>query len=102
MCKLARVRHCRGHGVFLLAFSGEAWGRSGSSCGTLSVIQGENGSATPTTHPTESENMQKLRYRDPHTKRVNRFTDLDAISTIATFRKYQPSPRRFLPDSQDP
>jgi len=90
MCKLARVRHCRGHGAVWLRCRGEPWVRSGSSYGRLSVTQGENGSATPTTHPTVSENMRKLRYQDPYTKSVNRFTDLDAISTIATFGKTQP------------
>jgi len=90
MCKLARVRHCRCHGAVWLGCQGEPWVRSGSSCGRLSVTQGENGSVTPTRHPTVSEIMRKLRYRDPHTKSVNRFTDLDAIPTIATFSKNQP------------
>jgi len=88
--KLARVSHCRGHGFVWQGYRGEPWVRSGSSCGRLSVRQGENGSAAPTTHPTVSELMRKLRYRDPHTNSENRFTDRDAISTIATFGKYQP------------
>ena len=88
--KLARVSHCRGHGAVWQGCRGEPWVRSGSRCGRLSVRQGENGSAARTTHPTVSELMRKLRYRDPHTKSENRFTDRDAISTIATFGKYQP------------
>jgi len=97
--KLARGRHCHGHGTVWVGCQGDPWLRFGSSCGRLSVRQGENGSAAPTTHTTVSESMRKQQYRDPHTKSENRFTDWEAISTIATFGKYQPYPRPFLPDS---
>jgi len=55
MCKLARVRHRRGHGAVWLGCRGEPGARSGSSCGRLSVTQGEDGSAISTTHTTVSE-----------------------------------------------
>ena len=84
MCKLARVRHSRGDGAVWLGCQGEPWVLSGSSCDRLSVTQGENGSATPTTHPTVSEIMRKLRYRDPQ-------------STIATFGKKTVPPRQAGP-----